>query len=180
LSANHSVIAQPPRDFAEPEIQDFIALVRAGGEVGDAALEENVRNAECLVFVRQTSCLVAVAALKNPKASYRKNIHTKAGVAVNSDSFPFELGYIFVLPSARNQGIGAMLCESALSPAGERGVFATARTNNDGMNVILPKFNFSKAGEPYTSGRGDHQLQLYLRPATKKPVTADVSHAAKR
>ena len=165
MSTKHTIVAQSPGDFGESEMQDFIAMVRAGGEVGDAVLEENVRNASCLVVVRQDACLVAVAALKNPKANYRKNIYTKTGVALDAHDFPFELGYIFVLPSARNQGIGLKLCNAALSRVRGKGIFATARTNNDGMHVILPRFGFSKIGKRYSSARGGHQLQLFLRHA---------------
>lgn len=179
MTTKYTIIAQSPGALDEAEIQDFIAMVRAGGEVGDAVLEENVRKAECLVVVRQASCLVAVAALKNPKTSYRKKIQVKVEGAMDADDFPFEFGYLFVLPSARNQGIGAKLSEAALSAARGKGVFATARTNNDGMHVILPKVGFLKVGKPYASGRGGHQLQLFLRPAAKPPVAADAPQAAR-
>jgi len=179
MTTKHTVVVQSPGAFGEPEIQDFIAMVRAGGEVGDAVLEENVRKAECLVVVRQDSCLVAVAALKNPKASYRKSICTKARVALDAYDFPFELGYIFVLPSARNRGVGLKLCNVALASAKGKGVFATARTNNDGMHVILPKVGFSKEGKRYASARGGHQLQLFLRHAAQPLGAADADEAAR-
>jgi len=113
----HTVTAKAPQDFAEPDIHDFLAMVRSGGEVGEAALENNIRNAKCLAVARQGSCLVGVAALKNPLATYRSRIQTKTGVAVDKQDFPFELGYIFVVPSARRQGIGDELCRAALDAA---------------------------------------------------------------
>lgn len=180
MSAQHTLLAQPPQSFAEAEIQDFMAMVRAGGEVGDVVLEENVRKAECLVVVRQASCLVGVAALKNPLDSYRRNIKSKAGVAVDAQDFPFELGYVFVLPSARRQGLAVKLCRAALAPADGKGVFATARTNNDGMIAILPMFAFSKTGRLYGSVRSGHQLQLFVRHAAQPPVAADAPQAARR
>src|SRR3989338_7075829 len=163
MSIKHNIVMHPPQVFAETEIQDFMAMVRAGGEVGDTVLEQNVRNAKCLVVARQASCLVGVAALKNPQASYRQSIKAKAGVAVDTQDFPFELGYVFVLPSARRQGLAVKLCRAALAPADGKRVFATARTNNDGMNAILPMFAFSKTGRPYGSVRGGRQLQLLVR-----------------
>jgi GNAT superfamily N-acetyltransferase len=63
---------------------------------------------------------------KNPLSSYRQNIESKAAVALNDTEFPFELGYVFVLPSARRQGLAVKLCQAALSLAEGRGVFATA------------------------------------------------------
>lgn len=174
-----TLIAQPPQAFAETEIQDFLAMVRAGEEVGGAVLEQNVRNAKCLVVARRSSCLVGVAALKNPQPSYRRTIKTKAGVVVGLQDYPFELGYIFVLPSARRQGIAVKLCRAALAPADGKGVFATARTNNDGMNAILHILSFETAGHPYASARGEHPLQLFLRHAAQQPVAGDAREAAR-
>ncbi len=180
MSAEHTVLARPPQSFAEAEIQDFMAMVRAGGEVGDGVLERNVRNAEYLVVVRWVSCLVGVAALKNPLDSYRQNIKSRAGVAVDAQDFPFELGYVFVLPSARHQGFAGRLCRAALAPANGKGVFATARTNNDDMNAILSNFAFSKTGRPYGSARGGHQLQLFVRHAAQPSVAADAPLGSRR
>ena len=170
MSTDQTLVAQPPQAFAESEIQDFMAMVQAGGEVRNASLEENVRNAECLVVVRQGSCLVGVAALKNPKASYRQTINEKAKAAVDAQEFPFELGYIFVLPSARRQGLAVKLCHAALAPADGKGVFATARTNNDGMSAILLQFGFLKTGRHYSSALHSRQLQLFVRPAAQPSV----------
>lgn len=175
MTTKYSIVVQSPGALAEPEIQDFIAMVRAGEEVGGAVLEANVRKAEYLAVARQASCLVAVAALKNPKASYRKKIQLKAGVAIDRRAFPFEFGYLFVLPSARGQGIGVRMSEAILSAAGGKGVFATARTNNDVMHVILAGMGFSKMGKPYPSDRGRYQLQLFLCPDAQFPVAADAS-----
>jgi len=157
------VVTRTPSTFSESEIQDFIALVRAGGEVGSTVLEKNVRNAESLVLATLGPCLVGVAALKNPQSTYRNSIHAKAGESVDAENFPFELGYVFVLPSARRLGIGQGLCSAALRAAGNKGVFATARTNNDGMQRLLPLLGFVKLGKPYASARKDYQLQLFIR-----------------
>lgn len=162
-----TIIAKQPCLCTEGELQDFIALVRKGGEVGDAVLESNVRNAKCLVFLRQVGCLSGVAALKNPLPSYRDMIAKKSGMSVGTSKFPFELGYIFVLPSARRQGFSVELTAAALSAAENNGVFATSRTNNDGMHATLGKFGFEKAGSIYSSNTGKHYLQLFLRPATQ-------------
>jgi predicted GNAT family N-acyltransferase len=150
-----------PESFSEDELQDFIAMVRAGGEVGDAVLEKNIRNAQCLVFLRRDSCLTGVAALKNPLQSYRDTIESKSGVSVDAKDYPFELGYVFVLPSARHQGLSICLTSSALSMRSDKGVFATARTDNPKMHATLKKFGFVQIGDSYVSGRGNHKLQVF-------------------
>lgn len=173
MRSDFILVAKPPESFSEPEILDFIALVHAGNEVGSVVLEQNVRNATCLVFARQASCLVGVAALKNPASNYRQKIWSKAVMGLNDAEFPFELGYVFVLSSARRQGLAVKLCRAALSLTAGQGVFATTRTNNDGMAVVLTKVGFSKAGQPYQSSRSDYCLQLLVRHATQQAVLAD-------
>ncbi|MGQ0694238.1 MAG: GNAT family N-acetyltransferase [Nitrospiraceae bacterium] len=153
----------PPGGFSKTDILDFISLVRAGNEVGNIALERNVRNAKCLVFGRQDSCLVGVAALKNPLPSHRKKLESKTAVSLNTNELPFELGYVFVLPSARNQGLARRLCQLAFSQADGRGVFATTRVDNVAMAAILAKLGFSRTGRTYASDRGNYQLQLFVR-----------------
>ena len=163
MDKDDTVVTKPPADFTETEIQDLVALVRAGGEVAETVLEENVKSAKCLVAARRASRLVGVAALKNPKTSYRKSVEGNSGAALSAHEFPFELGYVFVLPSARRGGLGREMCRAALTSADRSGVFATARTDNDGMKRILQDLGFVTSGRPYGSERGDYQLQLFLR-----------------
>lgn len=167
MSDHKTIVTKQPRYFTEAELQDFMALVRAGGEVGEAVLENNVRNAKCLVFLRQGGCLSGVAALKNPLPSYRQKVGKKTGVFVGASEFSFELGYIFVLPSARRQGFSIELTSAALLAAEGKGVFATSHTNNVSMHATLGKFCFVKSGSVYASSKGNHDLQLFLRPAVQ-------------
>lgn len=163
MGQNIKVLARDPGDLRETELQDFIALVRAGGEVGGNVLEHNVRNAATLLTVRQGACLVGVAALKNPIWSYRKTITAKSGIEITARDFPFELGYIFVLPSARKKGIATKLCQVAVGARGSVGIFATTRVDNESMTNILRAVGFEQRGRFYTSRRGNFRLQLFLR-----------------
>lgn len=165
MSGHKIIVAQPPCFFTEAELQDFIALILAGGEVDDIVLKNNVCNAKCLVFLRQGGCLSGVAALKNPLQSYRQKISKKAGVLIDTSEFPFELGYIFVLPSARRQGFSVELTNAALSAAEGKGVFATSHAKNEHMHATLDRSGFIKSGCIYASSKGNRDLQLFLRPA---------------
>lgn len=173
MSDQKSIVAQPPGSFSEAELEDFIAMVRAGGEVGDTVLEQNIRSAKRLVFLRQGGCLRGIAALKNPLLSYREKIEEKTSIELKASQFPFELGYVFVLPSARRQGLSMELTDAALLASEGKGVFATSRTDNDGMHVTLGKFSFVKAGPTYKSRDGTHNIQLFLRPAAQLVAPAD-------
>ena len=170
----HTLIAHGPQSFSEAELQDFIAMVRAGDEVGRDVLERNVRHAQCLVFLRRASCLTGVAALKKPLPRYRQTIKSRSGVPVEATDFPFELGYVFVLPSARRQGLSKVLARAALSASRENGAFATARTDNTAMHATLRRCGFEKkAGSSYASGRGNYHLQLFVRPPAQRDAEAN-------
>ena len=160
-----TLLARSPQRFSEAELQNFIAMVRAGDQIGGGVLEQNVRDAQCLVFLKRGSCLTGVAALKNPIPRYRQTIKSNSGVSVEASDFPFELAYVVVLSSARGQGLSGELTRAALSASGGSGVFATARTDNAPMHATLEKLGFEKVGSPYASGRRNHQLQVFVRPA---------------
>lgn len=157
------LVATPPTECDTATILSFIELVRVGGEVGGAVLESNVRTAHCLLRLYRDGYLSGVAALKNPLASYRQRIEDKTGVPVLPSSFPFELGYVFVLPEAREQGIAGKLVHAACEVAGDKGLFATSRTNNQRMHATLERAGFRTFGRIYNSSDGERQLQLFLR-----------------
>jgi GNAT superfamily N-acetyltransferase len=149
--------------FSETEHQDFLRLVRQGGEVGDAVLESNVRNAKCLVFLRSASALIGIAALKNPRQGYRQRISAETGVEISAASYPYELGYVFITEGQRRRGLSRRLADAALASADGLGVFATSREDNAGMHSTLGNCGFSLAGKPYTSR--DRSIRLFLREA---------------
>jgi hypothetical protein len=60
------ITAKEAGAFSEAEHQDFLRLARDGGEVGDAVLESNVRNAKRLVFLRSAFAAALLAAAERP------------------------------------------------------------------------------------------------------------------
>lgn len=175
MSGPINVLSRKPSDCHDTEIGDFMALVLAGGEVVSKDLESRIRSAASLVFLTVGCCLCGVAALKRPELSYRKRISLSADVPLSQNEFPYELGWVFILPSARGRKFSIDLTRAALSAAGTQGVFATSRTDNHGMHATLSRFQFVLAGKPYSSGRGNHQLQLFLRRAAQPTLEADAS-----
>ena len=63
-----------PDKFSEADLQRFKELVIKGGEVGGAALVDNITNARILAIYREEGLIVGVTALKRPNASYREKI----------------------------------------------------------------------------------------------------------
>jgi hypothetical protein len=164
-------VVKMPSACSGAEIVNFIALVLAGSEVIACGLENRVRAAERIVFLRRSEGLIGVAGLKRPSANHRKEVAASAGVPLPPNAFPFELGWVFIMPSARGNHLSLPLCRPLIEAAGDQGVFATSKTKNDGMHSTLGKLGFSSAGKAYPSRRGDYQLQVFLRHAGQ-PCTA--------
>lgn len=180
MNAPVQVIARSPGDCHDTEIKDFMALVLAGGEVNAEGLETRIRSAVSLVFLTVGCCLCGVAALKRPEGRYRKRVSSNSGIALPEREFPYELGWLFIMPSAREQRFSVDLTREALAGAGTEGVFATSRTDNASMHATLAKFHFLSSGHPWASARGNYQLQLFLRCATQPSAAADAAQPSLR
>jgi GNAT superfamily N-acetyltransferase len=176
MSALVRVVELEPSDCDEKVLGDFKAFVLAGGEVTAEGLEDRIRSAVRLIFLSVCCCLCGVAALKRPEPSHRKHVSSKSGVSLPEAEYPFELGWVFVMPSARGRRFSLDLTRAALAAAGTAGVFATSRTDNTKMHATLAKFGFSPAGCPYPSALGSHQLQLFVRRADQQSLPADAGH----
>lgn len=157
------VTIKSPRECSAKEVGDFAAFVNAGGEVISEGLEGRVREAHSLLFLRENSCLLGIAALKNPNATYRASVFKKAAASASAAQFPLELGWVFVLPSARGRRLSHSLVRAAVTHAAGKSVFATSRTDNLGMHASLLAAAFSKHGVEYASSHGTHRLALFLR-----------------
>ena len=72
MSHELTVAIKKPYECSQAELQDFVSLVLAGGEVTAAGLEERVRKAQFLVFLTERDCLKGIAAVKNPALGYRR------------------------------------------------------------------------------------------------------------
>jgi len=158
------IVAGKPAEFTDAERASFIELVRAGGEVGGQVLERNIASAQALVFLRQEGQVRGIAAVKCPLLSYRKRIGRSAKAELSDADFPYELGYIFIVPAARGQKLSGPLVAKALELVPGSGVFATARIDNRAMRAALLKAGFRTAGERY-GGRGSRTLQVFVRQA---------------
>ncbi len=153
-----------PDELLPDELMSFSEMVKQCDEVAPDFVETNVRNAKALVRAWAEGKLVGVAALKRPQASYRECIGRKAGVAINEDSYPYELGYVCLLPEAQGNKFSHRLVAVAIERAEEgAGIFATTRTDNYPMLATLGNADFKPVGKKY-QGRDDTQMiQLLVR-----------------
>jgi predicted GNAT family N-acyltransferase len=167
------IVAKKTAECSAAELKDFAALVLAGCEVTEVGLEVRIKNAETLLFLRQDGCLKGIAAVKNPKNKYKERVFQKAQATVEASQFPFELGWVFVLPSSRGAGFSHKLVEAALSVVSDQAIFATSRADNAPMHKVLKAHGFSCHGKTYASSRGNQHLVLFVRNAAQQGALAD-------
>ena len=98
----NTIVANLPQQFSSEEIDDFVSFVLAGGEVTAAGLRDHAMKAKCIAFLREEKCLVGIAGLKLPRSTYRARVQESSGFSISEEAFPFELGWVFVLPSPLN------------------------------------------------------------------------------
>ena len=155
------IIRRPKYD--EGEIQAFVQVASKGEEVEARDIARGAERAAALLWIADNSGPVAVAGLKTPLDSYKKRVFSKAGVSAQHQEFVFELGYIYVEKSHRKQGFGEKLVREAIALAGNQNIYATTRINNESMQRILQRNNFSAIGSAYLSERSDTKLLLFGR-----------------
>ena len=158
-----SLLFGSPGEFSEAEKIAFITLVYSGGEVRKSTLQDNVKTAVRLVFLRDAGDLIGVAALKVPIHTYRDTLFAKTDVILGDAEVPYEVGYILVKETARGQGFSNVLVGTALDAAVGRGIFATSRSDNIPMHKTLARFGFEKVGKPFIGKDAKEKIQLFLR-----------------
>jgi len=77
--------------------------------------------------------------------------------------FEFELGWVYVIPDARDQHVSTRLVEALMQNIGEAQVYATSRVNNERMHALFARLEFAPVGEPYPSKLNEPNIQLFVR-----------------
>ena len=154
-------IIKAPADCSQEELATFEKLVLEGGEVASKGLSNRIKLAYKLIFIEINNECVSVGALKCPNENYKNKVFLKAGVAAESASYQYELGYLYTSPASRGSGVGSFLMKSICNALNGQSCFATTRENNKAMHHLFGKSSFSKLGEAYKSDKGDYYLGLF-------------------
>lgn len=157
-----TVVARAPAQCSARESEAFQRLVLAGGEVASDTLPGLVASALCLAFATNGNEIVAVAGLKRPNPTYRARVFEKSGATTDYTQYEFELGWVFVHPSARNLGLSTTLVESLVPTLRGAKAYATSRVDNERMHSTLKRVGFAPVGAPYPSQRRDANIQLFV------------------
>ena len=157
------IIVKLSNECSDQEINEFIQLVNQGGEVDPEGLEERVRRAKNLFFLKDPS-LVAVSALKCFYQEYKNSIFEKAGCSDIASSYRLETGWMYAKPESRGKGFGRALLEAMISQLEDESCYTTVRSNNAVMHHMLDSHGFNRVGTEYPSSRVGHKIVLYVRP----------------
>jgi GNAT superfamily N-acetyltransferase len=158
-----TVLSQMPKALAQAELTEIQRLVIAGGEVNPHTLPTLMSRAFALAYATSARRIVAVGGLKCPHSSYRASVFRKASAQLDPSQFPFELGWIYVTPSVRGQGIADAIVTSLVQRLGGAAAYATSRVDNARMHASLIRASFAPHGEAYSSQLGSVPLQLFVR-----------------
>ncbi len=149
-----------PGDCSSDELAEFEELVAKGGEVSRRGLKQRIRNAYRLVFVNDGN-LIGVGALKRPSPNYRNRVFKNANASSQLVGTSLELGWMFVLQNQQGKGVGRALMDALVGELNGEQCFATTRTDNQRMHLLLPRYGFVRIGSDYKSGEGEYCLCLY-------------------
>jgi GNAT superfamily N-acetyltransferase len=160
----------PPHACDAAQLEAFERMVREGFEGSDAGLSRRIHAARWLAFhcIGPTT-LAAIAALKAPAPEYRDDVFAKADAGMDPQPFGLELGWVFVLPEQRRQGVAAALCRTLLAREPGHAIFATTRPDNAAMIGILSVLGFDLVGKPYRHVRRGEDLSVFVRRPTAEP-----------
>jgi GNAT superfamily N-acetyltransferase len=137
-----AVIQQPvvriPAECSASEIKAFVSLAGAGEEVEESDIERGTKRARYLLWIDDGEIApCAVAALKNPIPKYRSDVFEKAGSLLRAADYSLEFGYAFTDERRRRRGHARTLLQKALELAALQGIYATVRSDNEGMRELL-------------------------------------------
>jgi len=152
-----NIVLKSPRECSFIELQTFENLVSQGGQVSQEGLSSRIQNAKTLAFAYAGENIVGIAAIKVPVTQYKDSVFDKAGILNLRELYDFELGWVYIQPEYHKGGLGYQMVDALL---GTDGIFATARTDNMGMNALLFRAGFKRLGSQY-QGRGDYEIQVW-------------------
>lgn len=154
---------------ADDEVETAVKLVSLGGAVDEFYVRQGVKRPGArVVFAEVNGETVGVAALKIPSDEYRSSFQgsAKAEFSLPSKDYPYELGYISVLPDHGGRGIARSMIQIVLDLSDGKGFFAT--TSHPAMrNGLLPSFDFRLVGNAWENDTAE-TLNLLVREPTKR------------
>jgi RimJ/RimL family protein N-acetyltransferase len=153
------VFIEKPNNISKDHFDKIVDLVISGGEVSEAFIQIGLMRAKLISYVMVDGEIVSTASIKVPNDSYKKRVFDFAGI---SDDIDYEFGYNVTRVDMRRKGYATMLMKKLFSKI-TIPLFATVNLNNYMSIELLERNGFVKVGKPFSSSRGNHQIQTMVR-----------------
>jgi len=102
-------------------------LIKKGGEVGTAYIDDNLRNAFLIGYAMGHGKVVGTSTHKHPKEEYRKKIEAATGLDLSGY---LERGYTSVDSAYRGHEIGDRLLKGLIKRSQGKKIYVTIRMDN--------------------------------------------------
>jgi len=146
-------------DDISPRILDQIkTLIREGGGVGTAWLEENLRNAFLIGYAMHNGRVVGSSTHKHPKREYRDKIEAATGLDLSGY---IERGYTTVKPEYRDQDIGHRLIKGLIERSKGKKIYVTIRMDNIEPLKLTYKNGMVMAGK-FIHYKTGHEIGVFV------------------
>ena len=150
MCSSYRTIVKPPCACSDDELNAFVELVEAGGEVAPG-LKARIKGAVALAMLYGGDELIGTAGIKRPNANYHQRVFCKAKTTLTADDYPFEVGWVYISPSHRGRHLTGRLLDAVINAPRSGAIFSTTRSNNKPMHHVLAARGFVKVGLPYLS-----------------------------
>ncbi|MDA3894261.1 MAG: GNAT family N-acetyltransferase [Salinivirgaceae bacterium] len=147
--------------ITDSHCKTFAELLREQGKVkGDLNLK--VDRCIMIAFVFLDGEAIGCGGIKEKTQS--DFLKEKANLPDESQSFDWELGYIFTKPAYSGKGIASTLISNLITEYGNENLMASTEISaNPGMVRILEKNGFRHYGTPWKSKIHSNYLGLFLK-----------------
>jgi len=140
----------------DPSDQRVVAQLVVKGRAVTGTVEDllaRLKRTRCVALLRKTgtNCIVAVAAWKQPAATYRRNNFAAAGTPITGFEAAPELGYVVIAPDMRGKHLSGSLVDVIVRQITEP-TFATTDSNT--MRNNLQRSGFTRVGQDWKGKKG--------------------------
>lgn len=163
IHMQQAIVVQSPKLVSALSLDAFARLVLEGGEVQSVGLRERIERAYRLAFLNFGEQTVAIGAIKQPVLKYRNETFAKAALADIASEYEYELGWLYVSPRFRKNGLAAQIVGALVDTVENNGLYATSKEMNTNMHSVLLRNNFRHDGKSYESTLSQESVKLFLR-----------------
>jgi len=156
-------ICKSPTDLTNEELEGIIDLIMDYRPTTRIEIRERLLNSRAISIAIIDNKVVGTATLKIPNDIYADNAFLKAVSIYEYNDFPFELGYMVVLPNYRNLRIASQLVALLCSTFENENIFAVTKANNNSSIALKLKLGFIETGKEFKDRKTIDDLKLFIK-----------------